>query len=139
MAGPFHHDVRRDDEGEGVDDKGAAASMGADEFPLRLDLVGSDVALVGSDADFLIDTGQLAQLLDVAVHGLIRVVRQGLVVLEGGVHVFLQNIPGNLVQLNGDAVRRLDGRDLPHLCVCLGHCYRKQRFHSGQVSSLFRE
>ena len=112
MTGPFHHDVRGDAKGEGIDDEGAAAGVGADEFPLRLDLVGSDVALVGGDADFLVYTGQLAQLLDVAVHRLIRVVRQGLVVLEGGVLVFLQNIPGNLVQLDGDAVRRLDGRDL---------------------------
>ena len=45
--------------------------MGADQFPLELDLVGADVAIV-----------------------------------------FLQNIPGNLVQFDGDAVCRLDGRDL---------------------------
>ena len=112
MAGPFHHDVRSDAEGESIDDEGAAACMGTDEFPLRLDLVGSDVALVGGDADLLIDTGEFAQFFDVAVHRLIRVVRQGLVVLEGGVLVFLQNIPGNLVQFDGDAVRCLDGRDL---------------------------
>ena len=56
--------------------------MGADELPLGQDLVGADVALVGGDADFLIDTGQLAQPLDVAVHRLVGVVRQGLVVLE---------------------------------------------------------
>ena len=62
MAGPLHHDVRGDAEGEGIDDEGAAAGVGADEFPLRLDLVGSDVALVGGDADFLVYTGQLAQL-----------------------------------------------------------------------------
>ena len=86
--------------------------MGADEFPLGLDLVGSDVALVGGDANLLIDTRELAQLLDVAVHRLVGIVRQGLVVLEGGVLVFLQNIPGNLVQFDGDAVCRLDGRDL---------------------------
>ncbi len=112
MAGPFHHNVRGDAEGQGVDDKGAAASVGADQLPLGLDLIGADVALVGGDADLLIDTGQLAQFFDVAVHRLIRVVRQGLVVLEGGVLVFLQNIPGNLVQFDGDAVRCLDGRDL---------------------------
>jgi len=112
VAGPFHHDVGRDAEGEGVNDEGAAASMGADEFPLRLDLVGSGVALVGGDADFLIDTGEFAQFLDIAVHRLVGVVRQGLVVLEGGVLVFLQNIPGDLVQFDGDAVRCLDGRDL---------------------------
>ena len=86
--------------------------MGADQFPLRLDLVGADVALVGGDTDLLIDTGESAQLLDVAVHRLVGVVRQGLVVLEGGVLVFIQNIPGNLVQFDGDAVRRLDGRDI---------------------------
>jgi len=112
VTGPFHYDVRGDAEGEGVDDEGAATGVGADEFPLGLDLVGADVAFVGGDADFLIDAGELAQLLDVAVHRLVGVVRQSLVILEGGVLVFLQNIPGNLVQLDGDAVRRLDGRDL---------------------------
>ena len=112
MAGPFHHDVRGDAEGESIDNEGAAAGVGADEFPLGLDLVRADVTLVGGDADLLIDTGELAQLLDVAVHRLVGIVRQGLVVLEGGVLVFLQNIPGNLVQFDGDAVRCLDGRDL---------------------------
>ena len=112
MAGPFHHDVRRDAEGEGIDDKGAAAGVSADELPLGLDLVGADVALVGGDANLFIDAGELAQLLDVAVHCLVGIVRKGLVVLEGGVLVFLQNIPGDLVQFDGDAVCRLDGRDL---------------------------
>ena len=112
MAGPFHHDVRGDAKGEGIDDEGAAAGVGADEFPLGLDLVGADVVLVGGDADILIDTGEFAQLLDIAVHRLVGVVRKGFVVLEGGVLVFLQNIPGNLVQFDGDAVRCLDGRDL---------------------------
>ena len=60
MAGPFHHDVRGDAEGEGVDDESAATGMGADQLPLGLDLVGSDVALVGGNTDLLIDTGQLA-------------------------------------------------------------------------------
>ena len=117
MAGPFHHDVRGDAKGEGVDDEGAAAGVCADEFPLGLDLVGADVALVGGNTDLLINTGQLAQLLDVAVHRLVGVVRKGFVVLEGGVLVFLQNIPGNLVQFDGDAVRCLDGRDLDVVSV----------------------
>ena len=29
--------------------------MGADEFPLGMDFIGADVALVGCNADFLID------------------------------------------------------------------------------------
>ena len=41
MAGPFHHDVGRDAEGEGVNDEGAATGMGADELPLGLDFVGN--------------------------------------------------------------------------------------------------
>ena len=57
MAGPLHHDVRGDAQGQCVDDEGAAAGVGADQFPLGLDLVGSDVTLVGGDADLLIDTG----------------------------------------------------------------------------------
>ena len=97
MAGPFHHDVGGDAHGQGVDDEGAAAGMGTDRFPLRLDLVGAYVALVGGDADFLIDTGQTAELFDVAVHRLVGIVRQGL---------------GDLVQFDGNAVCRLDGRDL---------------------------
>ena len=112
VAGPFHHDVRGNAEGQGVDDEGAAAGMGSDQLPLGLDLVGADIALVGGDADLLIDTSEFAQLLDVAVHRLVGVVRQSLVVLEGGVLVFLQNSLGNLVQFDGDAVRCLDGRDL---------------------------
>ncbi len=51
MAGPFHHDVRGDAQGEGIDDEGAATGVGTDEFPLGLDLVGADVALVGGDSN----------------------------------------------------------------------------------------
>ena len=65
MAGPFHHDVRGDAEGQGVDDEGAAAGMGADELPLGQDLVGADVALVGGDTNLFIDTSEFAQLLDI--------------------------------------------------------------------------
>ena len=35
VAGPFHDDVGSDAHGEGVNDEGAAACMGAGEFPLR--------------------------------------------------------------------------------------------------------
>lgn len=60
VAGPFHDDVGSDAHGEGVNDEGAAACMGADELPLELDLVGADVALVGGDADLFIDAGEFA-------------------------------------------------------------------------------
>ena len=32
VAGPFHHDVRSDAQGQSVDDEGAAAGVGAYEF-----------------------------------------------------------------------------------------------------------
>ena len=112
VAGPFHHDVRSDAQGEGVDDEGAAAGVGSDQFPLGLDFVGADVALVGGDTDLFIDTGEAAQFLDVTVHRLVGVVGQGLAVLEGGVLVFLQNGLGDFVQFDGKAVSRLLGRDL---------------------------
>ena len=71
VAGPFHHDIRGDAQGQDVDDEGAAAGVGADQFPFGLNLVGADVTLVGGDADLLIDTGEFAQLFDVAVHRLV--------------------------------------------------------------------
>ena len=82
MAGPLHYNVGRDAERQGIDDEGAAAGVGADQFPLGLDLVGADVALVGGDTNLFIDTSEFAQLLDVAVHRLIRVIRQGLALLD---------------------------------------------------------
>ena len=60
MAGPFHNDVGRDAEGQGVDDEGATACVGTDEFPLGLDLVGADVSLVSGDANLFIDAGEAA-------------------------------------------------------------------------------
>ena len=86
--------------------------MGPDQFPLRLDLVGADVALVGGNTNLFIDTSEFAQLLDISVHRLVGVVRKGLAVFEGSDLVLLQNGLGDLVQLDGNAVRRLDGRDL---------------------------
>ena len=112
VAGPLHHDVGRNAQREGVDDEGAAAGVGTDQFPLGLDLVGSDVALVGRDANLFINSGKAAKFLDVAVHRLVGVVRQGLAVLEGCVLVFLQDSFGNLIQFDGQAVGGLLGGNL---------------------------
>ena len=51
MPGPFHYHIRGNPQGEGVDDEGAAAGVGTDQFPFGLDLVGADVALVGGDSN----------------------------------------------------------------------------------------
>ena len=60
VAGPFHHNVRRDAQRQGVDDESTAAGVGSDQFPFGMDLVLADVALVGRDADFLVDPGEPA-------------------------------------------------------------------------------
>ena len=60
MPSPFHHDVRRDAQGQGGDDESATSGVGADQFPLWMDLVSADVALVVRNADFLIDAGESA-------------------------------------------------------------------------------
>ena len=60
VAGPLHYDIRRDAEGEGVDDEGAAAGVGADEFPFRMNFILAFIALVGRDSDFLVNAGKFA-------------------------------------------------------------------------------
>ena len=81
MAGPFHHDIRWDAKGEGVDDEGAAAGVGADELPFRMNFILAFIAFVGCDANFLINAGKLAQLFDIAVHRLVGVNRKGIIIL----------------------------------------------------------
>ena len=56
--------------------------MCADQFPLGMDLVGSDVTLVGCNAYFLIDIDESAEFLDIAIHCLVGVVRQDLFMLH---------------------------------------------------------
>ena len=81
MAGPFHHDIRRDADGKGVDYEGAAAGVGADEFPFRMNLILAFIAFVGCDSDFLVNSGKLAQLFDIAVHRLVGVNRKGIIII----------------------------------------------------------
>ena len=63
--------------------------MGSDQFPLWMDLVSTYVAFVGRDPYLLIDTGESAEFFDIAIHCLVGVVRQGLVIVEGSILVFL--------------------------------------------------
>ena len=112
VAGPFHYYIGRDTKRKGIDNKGASAGMCSHQFPFRVDFVNTDIALVGCDADRIIDFGQFAQFLEIPIHRLIGVVRQGLIILERDVLVLIENSLGNVVQLNGDTIRRFDGRNL---------------------------
>lgn len=75
--------------------------MSADQLPLGMDLVGSDVTFIGCNAYFLIDSGEFEEFLDVSVHRLVGVVRQGLVIVERNILVFLQNGLCEVVKLDG--------------------------------------
>ena len=68
MPSPFHHDVQRDSQGQGGDDEGATSGVGADQFPLGMNLVGSDGLLIGCNVYFLTDSGESSQFLDIAIH-----------------------------------------------------------------------
>ena len=48
--------------------------MGSHQFPFGVDLVNTDIAFVGCDANRIIDFGQFAQFLEVPIHRLIGVV-----------------------------------------------------------------
>ena len=86
--------------------------MGSDQFPLGMDFVGTDVPFIGGNADLLIDAGEFAQFLYVPVHRLVGIIRQGLVIVERNILVFLQNRRCNVVKLDGYTVCCLDGRNL---------------------------
>ena len=85
---------------------------GTDQFPFGKDLV-------GCDGDLLIDTGEFAQHLDVAVHRLPGVVRRELAILQWSVFIFPQDGLGDLVHSEGDVVGRLDGHDLDMVALTL--------------------
>ena len=90
MAGPFHHDVGRDAAGEGLDDEGLASGVGTDQCPFRMDFIKTDAALVCGDAYRFVDTGHLAELLELSVHRLVGVLGKDTVVLHRDSPVFLQ-------------------------------------------------
>ena len=87
--------------------------MGADERPFGMDRIGPHVALVGSDADRVVDFGQLAKFLKAAVHGLVGERRKGFVVLEWDVLVLFKDGLCNVVQFDGHTVN----------CFYGGHVY----------------
>ena len=77
MAGSFHDDVGGDPHGQSLDDEGAAAGVGSHKFPLGVNRIGSHVSLVGGEADRLVNLGQLAEVLQAPVHGLVGEFREG--------------------------------------------------------------
>ena len=109
VAGPFHDNLRWDAAGEGEADEGAAAGMGAYHLILGEGLFDTVAATVADPGDGLVESGQLAKVLQVAVHELVRQYRQCTAKREFLVLVLVQDGLGETVQVDGQAVVGLDG------------------------------
>ena len=71
MAGPFHHDLRRDSAGESKADEGMAAGVSADEFVFRLGDFFTLSGTIGHTGDGDIELTKLAEILQIIIHLLI--------------------------------------------------------------------
>lgn len=78
MAGEFHYDLGGDGDGEHKADEGLAAAVGANEFVLGIDFIVAVAVAVASDGVGLVESANLAEALQAAVHLLVGYVRQRL-------------------------------------------------------------
>ena len=76
VSSPFHDDARRDALGESVDDECPSSGMCSNQLPFLCDLINSFVPFVSGRSDFFVNFCQLAQFLQVSVHGLVGVERK---------------------------------------------------------------
>lgn len=104
MAGPFHHDLRRDTAGEGEADEGTAAGVGAYHLILREGFLDTLTGTVADPLDGLVESGKLAEVFQVAVHQLVGQHRQRTAIGEVLILIFIKDGFGETVQVDGKAV-----------------------------------
>ena len=104
VAGPFHHHLGRDAAGKGETDEGTPGGMGTNQIALGGSLFHTFPTLVVNLGDGRIETYQLAEVLQIAVHQLVGQHRQCTVIREVAMLVLLQDLLGELVQIDGKAV-----------------------------------
>ena len=112
MARPLHDYVYRNTGGESVAYERLPSLVRADEGILRIHRVDALRPLIGRDVDLLVEARQLAEFLEVVVHLLVADDWQCLVSREMGVLVLVKYATGDVVQVDGEGVRRLHGSDL---------------------------
>lgn len=117
MASPLHDDVHRDPSCKCIADEGLAALVRADELVFRNNDVPALSAMVGGHSDGLIEAGKLAKLFQVVVHFLVGDDGKGLIVREGYVLVLVKDPLGDVVQVDGEAVGRLDSSDVDAVVI----------------------
>ncbi len=104
MAGPFHHDLRRDTAGEGEADESTAAGVGAYHLILREGFLDTLTGTVADPLDGLVESGKLAEVFQVAVHQLVGQHRQRTAIGEVLILIFIKAGFGETVQVDGKAV-----------------------------------
>lgn len=104
MAGPFHHDLRRDTAGEGEADEGTAAGVGAYHLILREGFLDTLTGTVADPLDGLVESGKLAEVFQVAVHQLVGQHRKRTSIGEVLILIFIKDGFGETVQVDGKAV-----------------------------------
>lgn len=112
MAGPFHHDLRRDAAGEGEADERPAAGVGADERPFRAGLF---YFLSGTEEYFRdggVEATELAEVFEVIVHLLVGYHWQGKAVGIFPIVVLVEDGLGEAVEVYRQAVVGLLGSDV---------------------------
>ena len=76
VSGEFHHDIRSDADGQGKADEGLATGMRTDEFVLGIDVIMTSTIPIASDGVWSVESADLTEVLQAAVHLLVRHVRQ---------------------------------------------------------------
>ena len=111
VAGPFHHDLRRDATGEGQADEGAAAGVGAQHLVLGKGLLDTLAGTEAYTGDGIVESAELAQVLQIVIHLLVGNHRQGVVPNGLQVLVLFEYGFGIVIEVNGQAVVGLLGGD----------------------------
>ena len=94
--------------------------MGAYHLILREGFLDTFPTTVAGTVDGLIKPSQLAEVLQIAVHQLVGQDRQRQVVREGLLLIFLQDLLGKTVQLDGQAVIGFHRGDIHHTVLDVG-------------------
>ena len=120
VAGPLHYNLGRNTAGEGEADESAAAGVGAYHLILGEYLLDSFAATVAGPGYGSVETGQLAEALQIPVHQLVGNHRQGFPVREVAMLVLFEDFLGKAVQVDGKAVIGLHRGDVHRIAFNVG-------------------
>lgn len=112
MACPFHYHLRRDAAGDGKADEGASAGVSSQHGVLGVSLFDTFAAAEANSFDGLPESAELSQILQVFVHLLVADDQQREIVFKGLIGILVQDLFGEGVEVDGDAVVRFLSSDV---------------------------